>query len=153
MSLPSLNLSFEKHTASSMASTNTNDNSARNSVVLNIINPLNGGELVDRPFSANPAGKTLTRKSTSKSLGVEEELEIPTSPAPYNSPAFDDVEKEFKDQLLSFTMDLLLSDFDVLKNIAERGNKILLHSSQLKKLIAILYLSKEDRPKFDSLIV
>jgi hypothetical protein len=135
-----------------MASTNTNDNSARNSVVLNIINPLNGAE-IDRPFSANPAGKTLTRKSTSKSLGVEEELEIPTSPAPYNSPAFDDVEKEFKDQLLSFTMDLLLSDFDILKNISERGNKILLHVSQLKKLIAILYLSKEDRPKWDSLVV
>jgi hypothetical protein len=143
--------SFEKHTATSMASTNSNDNSARNSVVLSIINPTNGGEMIDRPFSSNPT--PLSRHSTSRSLGVEEELDIPTTtPRPYNSPAFDDVEKDFKDQLLSFTMDLLLSDFDTLKNIAERGNKILLHSSQLKKLIAILYLSKEDRPKWESLI-
>jgi hypothetical protein len=64
---------------------------------------------------------------------------------------FDDVEKDFKDQLLSFTTELLLSDFDVLKNIAERGNKILLHKSQLQKVIAILYLSKDDRPKWNEL--
>jgi hypothetical protein len=152
MSLPSLNLSFEKHSSTAMSSANTNDNSARNSVVLNIINPLNSGEVVDRPLSANPS-KTLTRKATDRAFNLGEEIDIPTIPQPYNSPVFDDVEKEFKDQLLSFTTDLLLSDFDILKNIAERGNKILLHVSQLKKLIAILYLSKEDRPKWDSLII
>jgi hypothetical protein len=138
-----------------MSSANTNDNSARNSVVLNIINPLNSGEVIERPLSANPMkGRTLTRKTTERSLSLPvEEMDIPTTPQPYSSPTFDDIEKEFKDQLLSFTTDLLLCDFDILKNIAERSNKILLHVTQLKKLIAILYLSKEDRPKWNELIV
>ena len=88
MSLPSLNLSFEKHTATSMAS--TNDNSAKNSVVLNIINPLNGGEMIERPPSSRPPSisRVLTRRMTAIS-----EVEVET----YKSPSFDDVEKEFKD--------------------------------------------------------
>jgi hypothetical protein len=73
-------------------------------------------------------------------------------PVPYQSPTFDEVEKEFKDQLLSFTTDLLLTDLDLLKNIAERGNKILLHIEQLKQLIAISCLNKEDRGRYNELI-
>jgi hypothetical protein len=63
---------------------------------------------------------------------LEEEYEEEIEMREYKSPAFDDVEKEFKDQLLSFTTDLLLSDFDLLKNISERGNKVLFHVEQLK---------------------
>jgi hypothetical protein len=73
-------------------------------------------------------------------------------PETYKSPAIDDVEKEFKGQLLSFTTDLLLSDFHILKNVTERGNKVLFHVEQLKKLIAILYSAKDDRERWDSLI-
>jgi hypothetical protein len=65
---------------------------------------------------------------------------------------FDDVEKEFKDQLLSFTLDILLNDFNIMKNVAERGNRVLFHVHQLKWLIAILYPAKEDRNEYDSLI-
>jgi hypothetical protein len=85
------------------------------------------------------AGHTLTPKHTTHT---------DQPPTEYTSPVFDDVEKEFKDQLLSFTTDTLLQDLDLLKNIADRGNKILFHAQQLKQLIAILYLSKEDRPKY-----
>ncbi|GHU22470.1 hypothetical protein FACS189472_15350 [Alphaproteobacteria bacterium] len=147
MSLPSLNLSFEKHTATSQASSNTNDNSAKNSVVLNFINPLNGGERVEpRPVTpCSPKPIVLSPKSIRRDFTEE-------IPEVYQSPVFEDVEKEFKDQLLSFTTELLLSDFDVLKNITERGSKILLHKSQLKKLIAILYLYKEDRVKWNELV-
>jgi hypothetical protein len=99
---------------------------------------------------------TLSRKNTKEKETKKEKI-IATNgenelPKPYNSPAFPDIEQEFKDQLLSFTTDLLLKDFDLLKNIAERGTKILFHVKQLKMLIAILYLNKEDRKNYDSLI-
>ena len=70
----------------------------------------------------------------------------------YSSPTFDEVGNEFKDQLLSFTTDLLLKDFDLIKNIAERGNKVLYHLNQLKQLIAILYLNKQDRGRYNELV-
>jgi hypothetical protein len=76
------------------------------------------------------------RKSIKKGTATTTAL-----PKPYDSPAFDDVESQFKDQLLSFTTDIILSDIDILKNIAERGNKMVFHVGQLKRLIAILYLS------------
>jgi hypothetical protein len=40
----------------------------------------------------------------------------------------------------------------LLKNVLERWNKILFHKSQLKQLIAILYLSKDDRGNYEQLI-
>jgi hypothetical protein len=177
--LPSLNLSFEKHTstATSLASTNSNDNSARNSVVLNIINPMSPPPIV----APNPRKnvKSVKKKEVSDDFEIEMEEEVSDEddsdepsvpqkkpkqkitknernveepPPAYKSPAFDEIEKEFKDQLLSFTTDLLLKDFDLLKNIAERGNKIIFHATQLKQVIAILYLSRDDRPKYDELI-
>jgi hypothetical protein len=166
MSLPSLNLSFEKHHSASTSMSSANDNSARNNVTLNIINPLSvlgepySAPVSPRPCSAYPSAgsepqspvsvrnePTLVRKPTARAWGAEEE-----GPKAYQSPAFPDIEQEFKDQLLSFTTDLLLRDFDLLKNIAERGNKILFHLDQLKMLIAILYLNSDDRKKYDSLI-
>ena len=149
MSLPSLNLSFEKHYATSMQS--QNDNSARNSVVLNIINPVGGNP----PPQSSPTIKlepATTPRPVTPGGAFDDGISFDV-PSPYNSPAFSDVEKEFKDQLLSFTTDLLLNDIDIIKNMSQIGDKILLHVEQLKKLIAILYLSKEDRPKWDELIV
>jgi hypothetical protein len=67
-------------------------------------------------------------------------------------PCFHDVEKEFKNQLLGFTTDILLSDMDLLKNVSEKGNRVLFHVNQLKRLIAILYLAKNDRKDWESLI-
>jgi hypothetical protein len=105
----------------------------------------------------HPVTPRLSRKNTKSTVFSENEEDISERdreiPKPaYGSPSFDDVEQEFKDQLLSFATDVLLNDVDLLKNITERGNKILLHITQLKKLIAILYLSKEDRPKWDQLV-
>jgi hypothetical protein len=86
----------------------------------------------------------------------DEEDAVPSQvthpPPPYCSPSFQDTEAEFKDQLLCFTSDLLLNDVDMLKNVLERGNKVIFHVKQLKQLIAILYLKKEDRQKWNELI-
>jgi hypothetical protein len=77
---------------------------------------------------------------------------LSTIPENYQSPNFEDIEKDFKDTLLNCTTDLLLNDFDLLKNITERGNKIIFHQDQIKQLIAIQYLGKEDRQNYDKLI-
>jgi hypothetical protein len=61
-------------------------------------------------------------------------------------------EDEFKSQLLSFTIDILLNDVDLVKNIAEGGKALLLHLKQLKQLIAILCLNKEERLNYEQLI-
>jgi hypothetical protein len=74
------------------------------------------------------------------------------APKTYNSPTFELIETEFKDTLLSFNTDILLNDLDLLKNISEKGIKIILHLTQLKQLIAILYLSKDDRNRYSELI-
>jgi hypothetical protein len=47
---------------------------------------------------------------------------------------------------------LLQNDVDLLKNIVERGNKVIFHIKQLKQLIAILYLKNEDRSRWDELV-
>jgi hypothetical protein len=145
MTLSSLNLSFEKHTSTAMTSSNTNDNSARNSVVVNVISPL------ARKCGSEPNTPDMSRRNS-----VWEDEEEPQRgrelPEPYQSPVLDDVEKEFKDQLLSFTMDLLLNDFGVMKNVAEMGTRVLFHIRQLKQLIAIQFLAKDDRKEWDSLI-
>jgi hypothetical protein len=65
MTLPSLNLSFEKHsqTSTSLSSQNTNDNSARNNVVVDIIPP-------NSPYNSRPVtpGKNIIKnRSTTPS--------------------------------------------------------------------------------------
>jgi hypothetical protein len=194
-SLPSLNLSFEKHTATTQSLTSSNDNSSKNNntINLNIINPLAETYPLTPPNSpriltpkaikdVEPTNNNLSsprklkRKNSATSSRKspikkeldffperlkreikekvyddedEEEFEIPE---PYKSPDFSETEKEFKDQLLSFTTDLLINDFDLLKNLCERGNKIILHQQQLKQLIAILFLNKEDKNKYNEII-
>jgi hypothetical protein len=131
-----------------MSSSNSNDNSARNSVVVNVIHPNpRGGS-----FNSAPCTPRSSRAPTPE---IEEDVEPPRereNPDSYKSPAFDDVEKEFKDQLLSFTTDILLSDVDLMKSISERGNRVLFHVHQLKQLIATLYLAKGDRKDWESLV-
>jgi hypothetical protein len=62
------------------------------------------------------------------------------------------IETEFKDTLLSFTTYILLNDLDLIKNISEKGNKIILHLTQLKQIVVILYLSKDDSSRYNELI-
>jgi hypothetical protein len=83
----------------------------------------------------------------SRAIAEDEEEE-----KPYNSPTLEQVESLFKQQLLSFTTDILLNDLDSLKNISERGNKVLFHKDQLKMLIAILFLNSTDMKYYDRLI-
>jgi hypothetical protein len=80
------------------------------------------------------------------------ERENIVAPENYDSPNFEQVELEFKNQLLSFTLDLLLNNADLVKNIAEISNKVIFKVDQLKQLIAILYLNSEDRKQYDQLI-
>jgi hypothetical protein len=173
MSLPGLNLSFEKRSSTALSSANTNDNSSKNNnnITLNIINDLEWCDDDDITKTKSPM-KTpkatyntspmntpkLNRKSTLTSItsaispfpSAGEEDVIKNKE--YKSPDFSDIETDFKNQLLSFTTDLLLCDFDLIRNIVERSNKVIFHTEQLKMLIAILYLSKEDRNRYDSLI-
>ena len=145
--LPSLNLNFDKKTS------NQNHNQNTNSIVLNIMSP--------RPryhseSEEEEEDRKIKRKSSSirrKSIAADvADLADDQPVRPYKSPDFSEVEKEFKDQLLSFTTDLLLCDVDLLKNISDFGNKVLFHERQLKQLIAILYLNQDDRKNFDELI-
>jgi hypothetical protein len=57
---------------------------------------------------------------------------IENHPDNYNSPTFDEVALEFKNQQLS--------------------DKVIFKVNQLKQLITILYLNKDDRSKYDELI-
>ena len=154
MTLPSLNLNFEKRKSESTSNANN--------IVLNVItSPINS----PRPRSLSPPPQTnrspLSRPSSPPKSKIEKVKESVkrdasagslTSASGYKTPAFDEVEREFKDQLLSFTTDLLLHDIDLVKNIVERGNKVLYHKQQLKQLISILYLKKEDRKNYNDLI-
>ncbi|GHU21693.1 hypothetical protein FACS189472_14460 [Alphaproteobacteria bacterium] len=182
--LPSLNLSFDKRSSSSLSNVSKNDNSNANNIVLNVIPYPTGYQsrvLTPRSRSVTPkkGGEEDVKWEEEIEEEIEEEEEKPSIVSPrkrafsysgderdprgsirgdvggkesYDSPDFPDVEKEFKDQLLCFTTDLLLKDFDMLKNVCERGSKVLFHEKQLKQLIAILYFKKEDRPRFDELV-
>jgi hypothetical protein len=69
------------------------------------------------------------------------------------TPPFETVEREFKDQLLSFTTDLLLNSGDLIKNLSDYSKCVIFRQEQLKQLIAILYLPKEDREGYDDRII
>jgi hypothetical protein len=143
--LPSLNLSFQKTNSTS----NNNDNSNKNVINLNFL----GNEIQDNIFSPRPRSVSLSSvKTKSRSISPYPKIKNEDEIEKYDSPTFEEVEIEFKDNLLSFTIDLLLNDIDLIKNISERGNKIILKIEQLKILIAILYLSKEDRQKYNELM-
>jgi hypothetical protein len=115
--------------------------------VLNILSPAPFPITEDEPSLKIPKPLRFVDKEIGSLKSNDSE-----KPLPYKSPAFDDVEKEFKDQLLYFTTEILLRDVDLLKNIADRGSKVLFHVEQLKQLIAILYLKREDRNNYDELI-
>jgi hypothetical protein len=149
--LPSLNLNFEKK--SSTQTQNTNDNSARNSCVVYIIQPTPRKNIqeeleveMEEPVVKSRSKPNNESKRNTKYDGFEDLH-------PYMSPTFEEVHYEFKDTLLSIMEELLLNDVDLIKNVFERGKKILLHKDQLKQLIAILYLSKEDRLNYENLIL
>jgi hypothetical protein len=171
--LPSLNLSFDKKSETVRRLENKNDLSNKNTINFNILNPL-AESFISPPMTPQPmvrrnsvTSRSLTPRPTSKSYEnsperlkskvpilkeEEDEVMMVESPESYNSPTFETVENEFKNQLLSFTTDLLLSNIDLIKNLTEFGNKVIFHVQQLKQLIAILYLSKEDREKYNELI-
>ena len=167
MSIPSLKLAFEKTSTTTLAS--TNDNSSKNILNLNIVNPGYSEEVLS-PRSVTPKDMKSPRRSSIRSYSPlrnavlsplptlvkhplqNRSLNESPSPRPYNSPNFDSIENEFKSQLLSFTIDILLNDADLIKNIAERGTKVIFHLKQLKQLIAILYLNMEDRSRYEELI-
>jgi hypothetical protein len=68
-------------------------------------------------------------------------------PEAEGSPPYDSVVAEFKDALLTFNIDLLLNDIDLIKNIRERGDKVVYRKPQLQALIAILLTG--DKNKMD----
>jgi hypothetical protein len=73
------------------------------------------------------------------------ERENIVAPENYDSPNFEQVELEFKNQLLSFTLGLLLNNADLVKSIAKISNMVIFKVDKLKLLIAVLYLNSEDR--------
>jgi hypothetical protein len=149
MSLPSLNLHFDKKTSSSVS--NTNDNSSKNIINLTLYHPQSQTpKPIDEDLQSNFDKKTsISPYPENVKNPLSRELD---QPEPYSSPTYQLVEVEFKNQLLSFTLDLLLNDLDLIKNIAERNNKVIFKIEQLKQLIAILYLNREDRNKYEDLI-
>jgi hypothetical protein len=61
------------------------------------------------------------------------------------SPPYDSVVAEFKDALLTFNIDLLLNDIDLIKNIRERGDRVVYRKEQLQALIAILLTGDKNK--------
>jgi hypothetical protein len=101
---------------------------------------------ISAPVSEILAVDSMNRRANPEELELEEDVEN------YKSPTFEQVEVEFKDCLISFTTDLLLNSSYLIKNIAKVSNKIVFKEEQLKQLIAILYLNKDDRKKYNELI-
>jgi hypothetical protein len=139
--LPRLNLSFERRTVSWL------DNIARNNVTLDSINtpspsrPIAPNEIkIDVPNESPSSKKIKAKWPLSKEVVMEE------------TPSFDEDETEFKDHLLSFTTDMLFNDVGLIRNIVQRRSKAIYYIDQLRKLIANLYLTGEEKNKFDSLV-
>jgi hypothetical protein len=114
--LPSLNLSFEKKTNKTQKI--SNNSSAKNNVVLNIITPHPVSPVRMKP----PPPLSVLQYDPTQEIEeeIEEEKNEPKERELYQSPTFIDIEQEFKDNLLSFSQDLLLNDVDLLKNVLER---------------------------------
>ncbi|GHU20176.1 hypothetical protein FACS189472_11080 [Alphaproteobacteria bacterium] len=168
-------------TATSLTSQNDNSSKNNNTINLNIIHPSSETYGISPPVSPRAltpkpqspqkmkrANSISSRKSPiRKDLDIiperlkrdikvedeyEEEMDEIEMPIPYKSPDFSEIQNLFKDQLTKFLTDILLNDFDSLKSVSERSNKVLFHLEQLKQLIAILYLNEVDRKDYDKLI-
>jgi hypothetical protein len=143
--LPQLTLAFDKKT--------TTTNTAISHPTINLILYGNDRCMTPNPFEVQPSDSPFIRRGSVRSPEcVRAPTNIENHPDNCNRPAFDEVDLEFKNQLLSFTLDLLLNNSDLVKNLAEISNKVIFKVNQLKQLIAILYLNKDDRSRYDELM-
>jgi hypothetical protein len=126
---------------------NSNDNSNKNVIHLNLFSapnsPCSPPSPVNEPHIKSPLAQTSNSPIAEQTKSLEEE----------KTPPFETVEREFKDQLLSFTTDLLLNSGDLIKNLSDFSKCVIFRQEQLRQLIAILYLSKEGREGYDDRII
>jgi hypothetical protein len=165
--LPSLNLSYSKSKNTSTQSTS----SASNNVNVNLYPPLQytpqPSPIMTRRNSIRGCDTTrsldievpeplipLTETPRPRSLFVQPDLEkdrpptrtnTPVIPNLEDTPPYDSIVSELKDTLISFNSDLLTNDFDLIRNIRERGDKVVYRKQQLQVLIAILMTGDKNK--------
>ncbi|GHU20992.1 hypothetical protein FACS189472_13290 [Alphaproteobacteria bacterium] len=126
---PSLELKLQKHKSTNLDNTSTNTNS----IVVN--------NFMDGRYSPMPRSPTNQREPTSP-------IKVPSRPpTPVNrelesqevltSPSTSIIEK-FKDLLIEYQTELLLNDYELICNIADRGKNIIMRERHLINIIKCL---------------
>jgi hypothetical protein len=165
--LPALNLSYSKSKNTSTQITSNASNNVNVNVYPGSQYPPQTAPIMTRRNSVKSYDTTrsleievpeplvpLTETPRPRSLSVqpESEKERPPTRAPTpvipnleDTPPYDSIVSEFKDALISFNSDLLTNDFDLIRNIRERGDKVVYRKQQLQVLIAILMTGDKNK--------
>ncbi|GHU23258.1 hypothetical protein FACS189472_16260 [Alphaproteobacteria bacterium] len=127
---PSLELKLQKHKSTKLDNTSTNTNSI---VVNNFLElPTSPRPTSSRPFETEKSLSPLVL--TPKS--IRGDVCSPKS-EPLASPSTAIIEK-FKDLLIEYQTELLLNDYELICNIAERGKNIIMREQHLTNIIKCL---------------
>jgi hypothetical protein len=133
-SLPSLNLSYKKETATTLDQTQTTTATNNNNITITV-----------NPSSSGDESPTTTPRTQSAQPVV---FPIPVV-------ADDETEKAslFKDRLIEIQIELLLNNIDVVKNLLETSpNKVIYRKEHLQELIGILTLPTSSRANYLQLV-
>jgi hypothetical protein len=133
-SLPSLNLSYKKETATTLDQTQTQTSTATNS-----------NNIIIAPLIAVTGDESPTTTPRT------------TQPVVFPSVASTDDETEkvtlFKDRLIEIQTELLLNNIDLVKNLLETSpNKVIYRKEHLQELIGILTLPTSSRANYLQLV-
>jgi hypothetical protein len=121
---PSLELKLQKHKSTQLDNTSSNSNT--NCITVN--------NYIDAPFSPNPRTATPVSNVPSRpNSPVKKELTI----EPLVSPSTSIIDR-FKDLLIEYQTELLLNDYELICNIAERGKNIIMREQHLINIIKCL---------------
>jgi hypothetical protein len=139
-SLPSLNLSYKKETATTLDQTQTTTATNNNNITITV-NPSSGEE-----------SPTTTPRSTQPVV-----FPIPERGGIQPLPVVADEEAEkvslFKDRLIEIQTELLLNNVDLVKNLLESSpNKVIYRKEHLQELIGILTLPASSRANYLQLV-
>ncbi|GHU25895.1 hypothetical protein FACS189472_19020 [Alphaproteobacteria bacterium] len=129
---PSLELKLQKQKSTHLDNTSSNTNS----IIVN--------NFLEIPSSPRPASNlSISPLVLTPKAFRPDALTIPVKEEPKDilmSPSTAIIEK-FKDLLIEYQTELLLNDYELICNIAERGKNIMMRESQLVNIIKCLTIS------------
>jgi hypothetical protein len=116
------------------------DNSIGNAVTLIVLNSPSPSRLTTpNELEMNIPDIPLSPKKVRTISPLSEEMVM------NNTLSFDEVETKSQTLLLSFATNILLSDVGLVRNVAQRGNKVVYRIDHLEKLVAFSYLKGEEK--------